>query len=142
MATSARRRFPARPRPSRRSGRAHHISRGTRWVRQATERAPLSRGDHSQEEITPARRAWRKTDPCILGTCLSNMALDIAVSGRTVRSAESGAPGAAPGPRKLREAAADGLPGGGNRDSRTWPRPDSSGFQVNQTHLKWPPRKR
>ena len=76
MTTSARRRRPARPRPSRRSGRAHHISRGTRWVGQATERAPpSSRGEHFQEEITPARRARRKTEPRILGSCLSKVAL-------------------------------------------------------------------
>ena len=74
--TSARRRRPARPRPSRRSGRAHHISRGIRWVGQATERAPpSSRGEHFQEEITPARRARarRKTEPCILGSCSSKV---------------------------------------------------------------------
>ena len=47
-----------------------------------------------------------------------------ATSGRTARSAESGAPDAAPGPHRLREAAADCLPGGGSYDSRTWPRPD------------------
>ena len=76
VTTSARRRRPARPRPSRRSGRAHHISRGTRWVGQATERAPpSSRGEHFQEEITPARRARRKTEPCILGSCSSKVAL-------------------------------------------------------------------
>ena len=79
------------------------------------QRRALPRGDHPCSEGSEEDRAMHS------GLLLEQGGY-AATSGRTARSAESEAPDAAPGPRKLREAAADCLPGGGNRDSRTWPR--------------------
>ena len=111
---------PAEP-PERQS--ASYIKRnqmggaGDRAGASQQQRRALPRGDHPCSEGSEEDRAMHA------GLLLEQDG-SAATSGRTARSAESGAPDAAPGPHKLREAAADCLPGGGNRDSRTWPRPD------------------